>query len=194
MRHHEPSKPEVIGSLFLWLAPENSNLRPTAPTSPPSPASSGHHAGPTGLLRPFWREQYPIMRDYANRSAARPPRRISPRRLPFAPAEKSLSAGALSCAACQPTTIHGHVHEHVSRCSRRHTSTSHGSQAESRARDGQKASRAEAPEYTEADFSLCRIASSEKALQIITPIVKAGQLTESRTVISRRNAVLYGTR
>src|SRR3972149_11743580 len=51
-----------------------------------------------------------------------------------------------------------------------------------------------APEYTEAAFSLCRIGSSQMALQIIVPIVRAVPVTASRTVIYRRSAVLYGTR
>ena len=49
-------------------------------------------------------------------------------------------------------------------------------------------------QYTEAAFNLSRIGSSQKTLQIIVPIVKAGQVTATRTVIHRRNAVLYGTR
>ena len=47
------------------------------------------------MLRPFRRGQYRITRDYVNRNAARPPRRIPPRRLPFAPAEKSLAAAGI---------------------------------------------------------------------------------------------------
>jgi hypothetical protein len=50
------------------------------------------------------------------------------------------------------------------------------------------------PEYTETSFCLFRVVLSENTLQVLVPIVKAVQLTATRTVIYRKKAVLYGTR